>query len=91
MQEAYGTYGKCQPHPLELVLLSLIGFMQRLFNMPQATLHAEILKDNRPICEKLGRWCPVGNINFSMASPFLGGRTWVLYALGSQQAMLVSK
>ena len=72
--------------------LQFVGFMQRLANMPQASLHAEIFGDN--ILDALqapgfDNWAAGVHRQYTslgMVSPFLGGR--FLDTFGFQRAML---
>ena len=72
----------------------VVGFMQRLANMPQASLHAEILSDNildalqDPTFDNWAAGVQRQYTSLSMASPFSGGRIQFLDAFGLQQAML---
>ena len=60
--------------------LQVVGFMQRLANMPQAGLHAEILSDNILDAQQapgFDNWAAGVHKQYTslgMASPFLGGR-----------------
>ena len=68
--------------------------MQRLANMPQARLHAEILSDNildalqTPGFENWAAGVQKRYTSLGMASPFLGGRIQFVDAFGFQRAML---
>ena len=74
--------------------LQVVGYMQRLANMPQASLHAEILSDN--ILDALqapgyDNWAASVHRQYTslgMVSPFLGGRIQFIDTFGFQRAML---
>ena len=74
--------------------LQVVGFMQRLANMPQASLQAESLSDN--ILDALqapgfDNWAAGVHRQFArlgMASTFLSGRIQYIDAFGFQRAML---
>ena len=68
--------------------------MQRLANMPQASLHAQILSDNildalqAPGFDNWAAGVHKQYTSLGMASPFLGGRIQFVDAFGIQRAML---
>ena len=74
--------------------LQVVGFMQRLANMPQASLHAEILSDNILDAQQapgFDNWAAGVHKQYTslgMASPFLGGRIQFVDAFGFQRAMV---
>ena len=74
--------------------LQVVGFMQRLANMPEASLHAEILSDNitdavqAPGFDNWAAGVHRQYTSLGMASPFLGGRIQCIDTFGFQRAML---
>lgn len=74
--------------------LQVVGFMQRLANMPQARLQTENLSDNildalqAPGFDNWAAGVQRQYTSLGMASPFLGGSIQFVDAFGFQRAML---